>query len=98
MQIPLQNHSKYVADALANHLTEFLEPEFIAILQSFIYPKYMICNPEAPSQLDENAPVTEMKVDSQGQYQFVPVLMKGEAKDPIHELFVPPSDFKEGKC
>ena len=70
-----------------------LEPEFIGLLQSFLYPKCMIQNPEVAPEQDMNAPrfaVTK-------SLQVVPLQREGDKKDPIFELFNPPPNSKQGR-
>ncbi len=80
-----------MANEIGTWLQHILEPEFIALLQSFIDPKCMICTLEAPPILDEHA---ERLVEVDGH--VIPVERKGELSDPIYELFNPPQKSKPG--
>jgi len=85
----LQNHSKFVADAIGSNLQGLLDDQVIYLLQSFIYPKeMMIKRVETPPLLDENAQRFTLAKDLQVVQQGV-----GNPRDPIFELFNP---FKEG--
>ncbi len=68
-----------------------LEPEFIALLQSFIHPKWMIQTPEPEPIIDETAD----RLAFVGG-QVVPVERKGNLSDPIYELFNPPKTTNPG--
>jgi len=91
-----QNHSKFVADTIGEHLRGLLDDQMICLLQSFIYPKgMMIERPEDPPVLDENA----QRFTFTDDFQVVPLQQQGVGKqrDPIFDLFNPPADAKEGK-
>ena len=81
-----------MADVILNNLGEHLESNFIGLLYSFIYPSSMICKPEVPPDLDESAP----KFEVTGDNRVIPVEREGEKKDPVFELFNPPSDTSQG--
>ena len=91
----LQNHSWILAETFGNNLRGVIEPEFIALLQSFIYPKYMLHKPEAPLAMDENAQRLAVTETPQG-IQVVPLQGEGTKIDPIFELFNPPAGSTKG--
>ena len=91
-----QNHSKFLADTIGTSLRGLLDDQVICLLQSFIYPKeMMIKRAEAPPLLDENAQRFALTKD----LQVKPMQQQGVGKqrDPILELFCPPTAAKEGK-
>ena len=88
----LQNHSQKLADEIYNSLRGTLEPEFIGLLQSFIYPKNMIKAPESPPDMDENA----IKFELTDSLHVVQLQTEGKRRDPIFELFNPPTNSKQG--
>lgn len=91
-----QNHSKFVADTIGEHLRGSLDNQIIRLLQSFIYPKkWMIERPETLTTGDENPLSFTLTGDIQAESLHQPDA--GKRRDPIFELFNPPADGREGK-
>ena len=91
--IYLQVQSRILADVISNEFRGVFDTEFIGLLQSFIFPQCMIQDPEIPPEMNENAQRFYITED----LDIVPLQREGNKKDPIFELFNPPTNSKPGK-
>ena len=80
-----QISSKALAEIFDSKLMGIIEPEFISLLKTFIYPECMILCPEATPPPDENA--QRLRLTESMRVVPLPPQAKSEMVDPLGALF-----------